>query len=231
MALAKIDARQRPREPLADRLPSRCLKVPNPPSTRTDGGCVHTRFRDDIDGAADRAVAVEHRTGVAPRDLDPLDAIARNGGKIDAGEIDVGQPPPVDQHERIGCRRRRRSRVYRPWCRRRSRPPKILHVWTPGTRAMIACSDSPGERAMSSAVMIVVEAPMMPWIETARRDVDGRQDVAAFLCLGTRRDQIRSTRTQQKTHDMYAISIATHSFACAHDKCTHWVDHPDAKET
>ncbi len=59
-------------------------------------------FGDDVDHAADRVVAVEHRAGIAARDLDPLDGIERDGGEIHLRHVDVVQPPAVDQHQRVG---------------------------------------------------------------------------------------------------------------------------------
>ena len=63
-------------------------------------------LQHDVDDAADRIVAVQHRAAVAAGDLDALDRIARNGRKIDAGHIDVVEPAAVDQHQGIGGRKR-----------------------------------------------------------------------------------------------------------------------------
>src|SRR5258708_36427962 len=57
---------------------------------------------DDIDDAADRVVAIEHRATVAARDLYTLDRIERNGRQIDAGQVDVIHAAAVDQDQRIG---------------------------------------------------------------------------------------------------------------------------------
>ena len=64
----------------------------------------HAGLGDDIDDAADGAVAVKHRAAVAAGDFDALDAVARDRAEIDAGEIDVGQPASVEQNERVGDR-------------------------------------------------------------------------------------------------------------------------------
>ena len=59
-------------------------------------------LQDDIDDAADRVVAVEHRAAVAAGDFDALDRIARNGREIDAGHVDVVEPASVDEDQGIG---------------------------------------------------------------------------------------------------------------------------------
>ncbi len=63
---------------------------------------VGTGLGDDVDDAAHRAVAVEHAAAVAARDLDVVDAFARNGAQVDALEIDIVDAPSIDQHQRIG---------------------------------------------------------------------------------------------------------------------------------
>ena len=50
----------------------------------------NARLCHDVDDPADRAVAVQHGPAVAARDLDALDARARDRGEVHAGEIDVG---------------------------------------------------------------------------------------------------------------------------------------------
>ena len=40
-------------------------------------------------------------------------------------------------------------------------PPNRLVTWTPGSRARMSWTVTPGERSMSVAVMTVVEAPVM----------------------------------------------------------------------
>jgi hypothetical protein len=49
-------------------------------------------FQDDIDGAADRIIAVQHRAAVAAGDFNAFDRIARNGRKIDPRQVDVVEP-------------------------------------------------------------------------------------------------------------------------------------------
>ena len=41
-------------------------------------------------------------------------------------------------------------------------PPAVLQVCTPGARAMMSCKDASGALAIWSAVMTVVDAPIMP---------------------------------------------------------------------
>src|SRR5262249_2325378 len=60
---------------------------------------------DDVDDAADRTVAVEHGARVAARDLDALNALARNRREIESGRVDVVDPSAIDQDQRIGWRR------------------------------------------------------------------------------------------------------------------------------
>ena len=98
---------------------------------------------DDVDDAADRAVAVEHRAGIAAGDLDALDAVLRDGAEIDAGHVDVVEPAAVDQHQRVRRCRRRRSRACRRWSRTVHLPNR-LRTWMPGSRASTSCSVMPG---------------------------------------------------------------------------------------
>src|SRR5262249_30371125 len=63
-------------------------------------------LRHDVDDAADRTIAIEHDTAVAARDFDTLDALARDGGEVDADKVEIRDPPPVDQNERVGRRGR-----------------------------------------------------------------------------------------------------------------------------
>ncbi len=95
-----------PCEAAAEALSSRWLNEPKPASTRAGWRLRHAGLGDDVDDAADGAVAVQHRAAVAAGDFDALDAVARDRAEIDAGEIDVGQPAPVEQHQRVGDRRR-----------------------------------------------------------------------------------------------------------------------------
>ena len=57
---------------------------------------------DDVDDAADRAVAVQHRAAIAAGNFDALDGVARDRTEIEADGIEIGQPPSVDQNQRVG---------------------------------------------------------------------------------------------------------------------------------
>ena len=58
-------------------------------------------FGDDVDDAADGAVAVQHAAGVAADDFDALDAVDGNVGVIDGRQVDVVEPPPVEQDQGV----------------------------------------------------------------------------------------------------------------------------------
>src|SRR5262249_14368146 len=73
---------------------------------------IYAGLGDDIDDTADRAVAIEHGAAVAARDLDAFDAIQRDRAEVDASEIDIVEPPAIDQDKRI----------------RRARDTKATHV-------------------------------------------------------------------------------------------------------
>src|SRR6185503_1765231 len=49
----------------------------------------------DVDNAADGAVAIKDCAGVAPRYLDAFDAVERYGGKVEALQIEVIEPPAI----------------------------------------------------------------------------------------------------------------------------------------
>src|SRR5258707_8723068 len=57
---------------------------------------------DDVDYAANRVVAIEHRAAVDSGNLDSHDRIARNGRKIETSNIDVVNPPAHDTHYTVG---------------------------------------------------------------------------------------------------------------------------------
>ena len=88
---------------------------------RADAGLAADRDRraadavlqDDVDDAADRVVAVQHRAAVAAGDLDALDRLQRDGRKIDAGHVDVVEPAAVDRGPAYWRSRKRRSRADR----------------------------------------------------------------------------------------------------------------------
>ena len=90
-----------PREAFADTVPSRCRNEPTRAFDTRRGRQADAGLGDDVDDAADRAVAVEHRAAVAAGDLDALDALARDGAEIDAGEIEIVEPAAVDQDQRV----------------------------------------------------------------------------------------------------------------------------------
>ncbi|MCZ7642572.1 MAG: hypothetical protein M5U33_07440 [Pseudorhodoplanes sp.] len=70
------------------------------------GGLTGPALGDDVDHATDRAVAIEHDAAVAARDLDALDALARDRGEIETDHVEVVDPAAVDQKQRVGRRRR-----------------------------------------------------------------------------------------------------------------------------
>lgn len=60
---------------------------------------------DDVDHAADGAVAVKHRAAIAAGDFNVVDAIARNQTEIKPGQIGIVKTPPVYQHQDVRRRR------------------------------------------------------------------------------------------------------------------------------
>ena len=97
--------RRRPR-PIIGRGRNRCL----PLVERSDAGfgadcdrrAADAVLQDDVDDAADRIVAVQHRAAVAARDFNALDRIARNGREIHALDVDVIDPASIDEEQGIG---------------------------------------------------------------------------------------------------------------------------------
>ncbi len=104
---------------------------------------------DDVDHAADRAVAVKHSAAVAPGDFDSLDAIARDRAEVEPGEVEIVETPSVHQHQHV----RRRVSTETAHVDRAAvplTPPNRLTVWIPASRDRISCSVISGARAMSS---------------------------------------------------------------------------------
>ena len=63
-------------------------------------GAIERGTGDDVDHTADRAFAIQHRAAAA-HDLDALDIDQRKRRPLHAGQVVVGDAPPVDQNQRV----------------------------------------------------------------------------------------------------------------------------------
>jgi hypothetical protein len=157
---------------------------------------VDATFRDDVNDAADRSVAVEHRAAVAARDFDSFDTFSRNHAPIDAGQIPVIEPPAIDQNERV----RRRGLTETAHIDRGAGAP-CRSVETLDLDARFA-----GEKVRDTELRRTLDVVFRDRRrrraddaspEPARRDVDRRQDdlVALWFVL-----RARSLRKQCERH-------------------------------
>ncbi len=142
----------------------RWLKEPTPASARiATGGPPDAGLGDDVDDAADRVVAVEHRAAVAARDFDALDRIDAEWWRRSTPcmSMSLSRRPLISTRVLAVANAPNPAEVdRRSW--RHSRRHKTTVSCTPGVCAMISCTVWAGECAMSSAVMTVVDAPTMP---------------------------------------------------------------------
>ena len=126
-------------------------------------GCADAGLGDDVDDAADRAVAVEHRAAIAARDLDALDRFRAEWRRSRSrGRSKSLKRRPLIRTSVLDGARSRRSRADRPRRARRSRRHRRAGLWMPASRERMSAIVCRGERAMSSAVMMVVDVPVMP---------------------------------------------------------------------